>query len=153
MGWLADAAQWLDGAGLKAWAGGPRYPYINTLHLLGLVMLVGAIGIVDLRTVGAWRTLPAAALSRALTPVAVVGLVLLAGTGVLLFAADGASLAGSGVFQAKLVLIVLALANALAFRWLWGDREIYAAPARIMALVSLALWLAVGTCGRMIAYS
>ena len=36
------------------------------LHLLGLVMLVGAIGAVDLRIVGAWRSLPIAALSRAL---------------------------------------------------------------------------------------
>ena len=151
---LAAFAAWLDAAGLRGWAGGGAYPYVNTVHLLGLVMLVGAIGIVDLRVVGAWQRLPASALSQALTPVAVTGLFILAGSGVLLFAADGASLARSAIFQAKIVLITLALANALLFRRLWGDRLNAPPPAaRLMALVSLGLWLAVGTAGRFIAYA
>lgn len=151
---LADSAAWLDAAGVRAWASGAAYPWINTLHLLGLVMLVGAIGVVDLRVAGAWRALPAAALSRALTPVAMAGLAISLPSGVLLFAADGKSLAGSGVFVAKLVLIGLALANAVAFRALWGDR--FDAPpivARAMALASVGLWLAVGAIGRLIAYT
>lgn len=151
--WLAEAAVWLDHAGLKAWAGGDRYAWINTLHLLGLVMLVGGIGVVDLRLAGAWPALPAVALARALTPVALAGLVVMAATGTLLFAADGATLAGSTVFNVKLVLIAAALANAVVFRSLWGDRAPPIVAAKVMALTSLALWLGVGACGRMIAYS
>nr|ADO19122.1 hypothetical protein Nfla_5001 [Nostoc flagelliforme str. Sunitezuoqi] len=150
---LGAAADWLAAAGVKAWAAGDAYPWLNTLHLLGLVMLVGAIGVVDLRVAGAWRALPAAALSRALTPVAIAGLAIAAATGVCLFAADGSTLAASDVFRLKLALLAAALANALLFRWLWGD-AIDAPPvgARMTAVGSLALWLAVGLCGRMIAY-
>jgi hypothetical protein len=151
---LAGAAAWLDAAGVRHWAAGDAYPWINTLHLLGLVMLLGAIGVVDLRIAGAWRTLPVVALSRALTPVAVVGLAIMLPSGVLLFAADGRSLAGSGVFAAKLVLIGLALANAVAFRMLGSDRlEKPSMRARAMAVLSVGLWLTIGTLGRLIAYN
>lgn len=150
---LAALATWLAEAGLRDWASA-EYPAINTLHLLGLVMLVGGIGVVDLRTMGLWRALPLPALSRALTPVAVAGLAIMAATGLLLFASDGAALANSDTFQTKLLLIAAALTNALAFRILWRGR--LADPptaARLMAALSLLLWLAVGTWGRLIAYS
>lgn len=151
---LSAAAAWMDAAGVRAWAGGEAYPWINMIHLLGLVMLVGAIGVVDLRVAGAWCGLPAAALSRALTPVAAVGLAILLASGVLLFAADGAALATSWVFRVKLVLIALGLANVAAFHWLLRpDVDDAPGAARAMALASLGLWLTVGGLGRMIAYS
>jgi hypothetical protein len=154
---LADLAAWLEAVGYAGWARGSSsaYPLANVLHLLGLVMLVGGIGIVDLRTIGAWPTVPLAPLTRALTPVAIVGLLLLAASGSVLFAADGRALATSSTFQLKLLLVVAAVANALLFRVLWrrapsGDPPIV---ARLMAATSLLLWLAVGTAGRMIAYT
>ena len=153
-GLLAAAAGWLDAASLRAWAGSDAYPIVNTVHLLGLVMLVGAIGVVDLRVAGFWRSLPTRDLSRALVPVAAAGLLILIPSGILLFAADGASLSGSWVFKVKLVLILVAIANIAAFHWLWRDRlESPPAGARAMALASLGLWLTVGTLGRYIAYS
>lgn len=156
---LLTAAAWLDAVGIGGWARGSAlvYPMANTLHLLGLVMLVGGIGVVDLRIAGLWRTLPIAALSRALTPVAIAGLVVMVASGIVLFAADGRALAVSDIFYRKLVLIALALANAAAFRWMWGDRMggwSGAAPvaARLMAAVSILLWLSAGAMGRWIAY-
>lgn len=152
-------AQWLDAAGLRQWAGGGAwvYPLANTLHLLGLVMLVGGIGVVDLRLAGLWRGLPVAPLSRALTPVALAGLAILVASGTVLFAADGEALARSATFHRKLILIALALANALVFRLAWQGRaeagEPLPALGRAMAAASLLLWLSVGTLGRMIAYS
>lgn len=150
---LVDAAAWLDAAGVRSWAAADRYPWINTLHLLGLVMLIGGIGVVDLRLAGAWPNLPAGELSRAITPVAVAGLALMAVTGVLLFAADGKTLAASSVFHTKLVLIALALCNAALFRLLWREVRERSRLMRLMAGCSLLLWLAVGACGRLIAYS
>jgi len=156
---LLAAAGWLDAAGLGPWARGSGlvYPVANSFHLLGLVMLIGGIGVVDLRIAGLWRNLPIEALSRAVTPVAVTGLAVMAASGVVLFAADGRSLAGSGIFRTKLVLIALALANAAAFRWRWGHRlggwsREAPVSARAMAIVSILLWLAAGTLGRWIAY-
>lgn len=158
-GLLLVAAQWLDAVGVGPWARGSGlvYPVANSFHLLGLVMLVGGIGVVDLRIAGLWRSLPLEALSRALTPVAILGLLIMLPSGVVLFAADGRSLAGSGIFHVKLVLIGVALANAVAFRWRWGDRvrewrHRVPGSARLMALASIGLWLAIGTLGRWIAY-
>ena len=127
------------------------YPAANVLHLLGLVMLVGAIGIVDLRIAGLFRALPLAATVRALTPVGIAGLLLLALTGPLLFAADASALVRSDVFRWKLALIAIALLNALLFRWRWRGAEPDLA-LRAIAIASVLLWLTVATLGRMIAY-
>ncbi len=157
---LLAFAGWLDAAGARQWASATPwvYPAANVLHVIGVVLLVGGIGVVDLRVIGLWRRLPAVALSRALTPIAVAGLALQAASGLILFAADGAALAGSGVFRLKLLLIVAALANAAAFRAAWRRRPdksgFIARPvARLSALLSIALWLAVATAGRLIAYT
>lgn len=155
LGW----AGWLEAASVSQWARGSGwvYPVANSFHLLGLVMLVGGIGVVDLRIAGLWRGLPVAPLSRALTPIALAGLAILAVSGTVLFAADAAALARSATFHRKLVLIALALGNALVFRLAW-QRRVEAGGsvpwlARVMAALSLLLWLAVGTLGRWIAYS
>lgn len=129
------------------------YPVANLVHLLGLVMLVGAIGLVDLRVAGALTRLPLKPVVAALTPFGVTGLLLLAVSGPLLFAADAIALSRSDMFLRKLVLIAIALANALFFRWHWrrsGPRA--DAVAKISAIASVCLWIAVAALGRLIAY-
>lgn len=156
---LTDAIAALQASPFGAWARGSAYAYpaANLMHLLGLVLLVGGIGLLDLRLAGAFRSLPVAPLSRALTPLAVAGLALMIPSGLTMFAADATPLAGSTLFRWKLALIVLALANAVAFRLRWGrdiDRNGAVPPAaRILAVASLALWLTVAALGRLIAYA
>jgi hypothetical protein len=152
---IAGFIEWLSASGFAAWAaGGNVYPAANVAHLLGLVLLLGSIGIVDLRIMGAFRTIPAGALAGALTPLAIAGLIILALSGTTLFAADAASVAASGVFRWKLVSIALALANALAFRrWLRPGPMSNAMARQFSAAVSLAAWLTAATLGRLIAYS
>src|SRR5688500_9414229 len=109
-------------------------------------MLVGGIGLLDLRIAGLFRSLPLAAMSRILTPFAVVGLALMIPSGFTMFAADAGSLSRSPTFGWKLSLIVIALANAAAFRLLWRrqiERPGIDVPllGRIMAAVSVGLWL------------
>lgn len=150
---------WLETAGLAEWArGGVHvYPWANVLHVLGVVLLIGGIGIVDLRIAGLWRQLPLDALSWALTPIAVAGLALQFGSGLVLFAADGAALAGSETFHWKLSLLALALLNATAFQIRWrrlprSRSRTPDLPARAAALLSLLLWLTIAVLGRLIAY-
>lgn len=150
---LLAGAQVLDAAGIGGWARGSArvYPIANVVHVLGVIALVGAIGIVDLRLAGAWRALPLQPLVRALTPVATGGLLVLFPSGVLLFAADGVSLSHSTEFQLKLGLLVIAICNAALFRWRWRGGEAGAAD-RALAVGSLMLWVAIVITGRMIAY-
>lgn len=157
---LASLAHGLETSAFGAWARGSSYAYpaANLVHLLGLIMLIGAIGVLDLRLAGAWRRLPAASLSKALTPVAVSGLALIIPSGFVMFAADAGPLLKSGMFQRKLAFIALALANAAAFRAIWlrhlpsWDATAPVA-ARAMAAGSAALWLIVAAFGRLIAYT
>ena len=150
---------WLQSIGIVDWARGSAsvYPIANVFHVLGVVMLVGAIGVVDLRIVGAWRQLPLEPLSNALTPVAVAGLLVQFASGLVLFAADGEALAGSTTFHAKLILLALALANALSFRFRWrrsrpGELSLPSALESASALLSLVLWVCIAMLGRLIAY-
>ena len=155
---LAAIAAALQASEFGAWARGPAYATLNVLHLLGLVLLVGGIGVVDLRLCGLGRAIPARALARFLTPYAVAGLVVAAASGIGLFAADAVSLFGSNTFRWKLVLITLGLFNAALFRLAWrGQLDNWDQNPPILAVAaataSLAIWLAVGTLGRLIAYT
>ena len=88
---------------------------------------------------------------------AAIGLVIMAGSGLSMFAADAGPLSNHPVLQLKMALLATAVLDAVLFRVLW-HRSLPAwtsgAPAlpRLQAALSLGLWLAVGTCGRLIAY-
>lgn len=116
-------------------------------------MVVGAIGLLDLRLLGYGRRIPAQALSGAVTPLAVAGFGVMVLSGAILFLADARALAGSPLFLCKLVLILLAGLNAALFRWRF-NRLLEAPPviARALAAGSLGLWLGVTVLGRLIAY-
>ena len=140
------------------WAGGDIYPFANLVHILGLVMLIGGIGILDLRLAGLFRRIPTAPLAAALTPIAVIGLLLMIPSGAAMFSADASTLVNSSTFRTKLFLIGLALANAVAFRVLWRrriDQWDLDPPVvgRVMAAISILLWLWIAALGRWIAYS
>jgi hypothetical protein len=154
---LAAVADWIAATPFADWATSSAYAYpiANTIHVLALVLLLGGIGLVDLRTIGLFRALPLQPLSRALVPIAATGVLILGASGSILFAADAKSLATNGTFRLKLILIALALTNVAHFRLRFGTAVSDPPPvsARLLALASLLLWLGVAICGRMIAYS
>jgi uncharacterized membrane protein SirB2 len=129
------------------------YPLVNTLHIVGIALLFGAIVPLDLRLIG-WRsqTESVERISRILLPVAIAGLLIAASAGLLLFATDARAYAAAPLFQAKVVLIALAIANALALRRIdWRARQ----PGRRVAFAgaaSILLWLGAITCGRLLGY-
>ncbi len=133
------------------------YPAVETLHIIGFTVLVGAVAMFDLRVLGFGRQLPVRALARHLLPWSAGSMLLVVPTGLLLFVADPLALLANRVFLLKLGLMVLAGLNALAFHAgpyrqadAWPER----APPRAMlhALFSLALWFGVIACGRLLAY-
>jgi hypothetical protein len=131
------------------------YPTANVAHVIGLVLLLGAVGVLDLRVAGLGPAVPLAPLSRMLTPFVFAGFAVQAASGFLLFAADAGLLMRSPVFLVKLALIGLALVNALLFRLWFGDWEHGTQPpatARWMAVSSIALWTVAAVLGRLIAY-
>jgi hypothetical protein len=135
------------------------YPLVNTGHVVGIALLFGGITPLDLRLIGCWRAVPLAPLARILVPMAIAGLVVAVVTGVLLFATRPLDYVSEPLFGIKMACLTLAVLNALALRRSsrWGLIHVTygdTAPAawKIVAAVSIVLWLAVITAGRLIAY-
>lgn len=151
-------AQWP----LAAWMRGTpwAYPTVETIHLVAIACLVGAIVVADLRVLGFSPLLPAGALLRHAVPVALAAFACAAASGALLFVAHADDLIGNRVFALKIGLIGAAGANAAAFHagdWgrvaAWEVGRPAPRPARAIAALSLLLWVAVIACGRWIAYA
>ncbi len=136
------------------------YPILETAHVIGLGLLLGAIVLVDLRVLGVGSGIDRRALMRMALPIAWFGFAINAISGMLLFASSAVDLAGNASLQVKVILIAVALANVAIFHV--ADRaglglatEATAGPgtvSRASALLSLVLWVGVIVAGRMIAY-
>ena len=121
--------------------------------MLGAILLVGGIGLLDLRLLGYGKGISPAALSSAVTPLALAGFAIMLISGVLLFVADAEALSGSALFWGKMVLIGVAGLNAWTFRSLFNDLpDTIPDAARGLAAGSLIMWIGVVVMGRLIAY-
>ena len=87
------------------------YPLVNTLHLLGIAVLFGSILVLDLRLLGLWPRTRLDQLARVLASTATAGLLLAVSAGALLFLVRAGDYAALWLFQLKMALLVLALAN------------------------------------------
>lgn len=136
------------------------YPIVETIHIVGFVILVGSVVMFDLRVLGLSRSLPVRALSRHLLPWSLGALLLIVPTGFLMFTAHATDFLGNRTFQLKMGLLMLAGINAVIFRtgpyqtvarWDVGTR----APltAQLSVAVSIATWIAIIACGRLLAYT
>ena len=129
------------------------FPLVNALHIIGIALLFGAIVALDLRLLG-WRREagPADAFSRLLVPVAVGGLLIAIPAGLLMFATDARAYAASPLFQAKLLLVALAIGNSLWLRL--AERRGSISPSRgaFAAAASILLWLGAIVLGRLVGY-
>jgi hypothetical protein len=138
-------AEWMR---LSRWG----YAAVNALHVLGIGLMFGAIAALDLRLMGWRRDLPLSALARLLQPVAIGGLLLAIAMGGLLFLADPTGYAGMPLFQLKLGLIGLAIANALLLNLGPGLAKATARRLRLSGALSLGLWLSALVAGRFLAF-
>lgn len=133
------------------------YPTILALHTVGLGVVVGSNAIVDLRLLGVARDVPLADLKRIFRAMW-LGFALNLATGMALFVAAAAEFGIMPLFYIKLSCIGLALLLARRIRRLaFADGVRIDAPvpqqAKVLAAVSLILWLGAITTGRLMAYS
>lgn len=151
--WLAalegtTLATWLRESG-SIWA----YPLVLTLHTAGMGLLVGLNWTLDLRMLGVGRRIPLAPLEALFRPMWLGFWVNLA-TGVMLFAADASTKGSTGLFVVKLVMVGVAVGATMAMRRsVYGGGTAVVRPgAQALAILSIVLWLAAITAGRMMAY-
>lgn len=157
LSWLETSAlaEFLRGLGI--WT----YGLLNLAHILGIGSLFGAVLILDLRMIGLWPSIPATSLIRPTVPVAAIGFLLAATSGLMMLTFNATEYLGNPFFYTKFPVIVAGLINIAIIQRLGAWRRttaggtIESGDQRTLALfgaVSLLLWVTVITCGRMIGY-
>lgn len=157
MAWLEASAlaEFLRGLGI--WT----YGLLNLAHILGISTLFGSVLLLDLRLLGLWQRIPVATVIRPTVPLAAVGFVLAAASGIMMLTFNTTDYHGNPFLYIKLPVIVFGLINVAIIQRLaaWrraaagdmahpGDRGVL----MLAGGVSLLTWLAVVGCGRMIGY-
>jgi hypothetical protein len=132
------------------------FPWIEAVHLVALSILGGAVLLVDLRLLGfTLQRQPVQALARDAFPWLTGSLVVLLITGIALFLSESTKCYFNPPFWVKMVSLVLAITFTFTIR-----RRVSMAPEgrippiwlKVVALVSLTLWLGVGAGGRGIGF-
>jgi hypothetical protein len=118
---------------------------IELIHYFSFFMLVGTIAIVDLRVLGvAGRGQTVAQLAELVFPWMWTGLGLTVLSGFIMFAGDATAYLPNSVFHVKLWVILLAIVFGVIMEWnvpKWDHSPSTARMAKLMAFVSLALWI------------
>jgi hypothetical protein len=134
------------------------WPIAESLHFLGLCLLVGAIGSFDLRLLGVARRVPIAAMHR-LVPWGILGFAINASTGLLFVLTEPDQYIYNPSFHFKVLALAIAGVNAglfyaTSYRQVFGRPAALDAPrrAKVIALVSLCAWMTVIVCGRMLTF-
>ncbi len=127
---------------------------IQIVHVLGLILLLTALVLVNLRLMG-WglRTLPLLQVVQATRWALWLGLAMAVGSGTLLFISAPLHYAGNAAFVPKMILLLFALVvQASLYRRVTATEYTTPLLARSTAVLSLSLWFSVGLAGRAIGF-
>jgi uncharacterized membrane protein len=133
------------------------WAFMMDLHFLGLALIIGTVGILDLRIMGFAKQLAIGPLHK-LIPWGMFGLALNIVTGLLAFIGQSENYIDSLVFWLKMLALLLLGANVAAFYLTGifdkieplGPGESAPLSAKLIAVSSLVLWFAVIALGRYI---
>jgi len=131
------------------------YPVANVVHVLAALVFFASVAAMDVWVLRAATLAEARPMLWRVRPIAAAALVVQILSGIALFAPEATHIAHNPVFQVKLVLIVIALANVVVLEVLIrrpGTDPARRTQARSATAISLALWLCVAAAGRLIAY-
>lgn len=133
------------------------WTFMMAAHFIGLILIVGTVGLLDVRIMGFFKQLPIAPLHR-LLPWGLAGLAINIATGLAAFASRPENYVYSAGVWIKILALVLLGVNAAAFYLtpIFGDVEKIgpgedaAISAKLVAASGLFLWFVVIAMGRYI---
>jgi hypothetical protein len=160
---LQSLFEWVDNLDSSWELRGSQYlwSWIVVTHVVSVTMFAGLIVMMDLRLlgVGSMRA-PFSHVQRRLFPWQMAGMVLSVGTGLVLLFAQPMQYYANIFFWMKMVMMMVAGANALIFHYLtyetvaaWDTRNTPPFGAKLAGMVSIVLWAGVIVFGRLIPYN
>lgn len=145
-------------AGLSMFVTGTKWmwPVCETLHFIGLSLLMGIVFLVDLRMMGLFKVISFPVLHR-LLPWGILGFAMNVLTGLLFFIGNPGQYTNSVPFQWKMGFVLIAGANALYFTmfdevWKLAPEEDAPVNAKVAAGSAVVLWIAIMWCGNMLPF-
>lgn len=134
------------------------WPIAESLHFIGLCLLIGCVGTFDLRLLGLGRSAPMAAVHR-LIPFGILGFAINVSSGLLFVLTEPDQYIYNPSFHLKLLFLAIAGLNAGTF-YLTSYRQVFGpgagpdAPfhAKAIATVSLCAWMCVIVAGRLLTF-
>ena len=137
------------------------FPTLETIHVIGLVTVLGTIMVMDLRLLGlASNQVAVTKMSKDTLPWTWAGFVLAALTGSLLFISKASSYMANPYFLWKMGLLAAAGINMLIFHFItyktvesWDTASVLPAGAKVAATLSLIFWVLVVFFGRAIGFT
>ena len=135
-------------------------PMVQSVHILAIAIVMSSVIMVDLRLLGLMgHTQSISGLTRRFLPWVWWSLLVLLVTGAVLITAEPRRDLLNPVFQAKMVLLLVAIAVTVLFQTtvarnmeIWDLSPQKRTGAWITAIASLLVWTAIIGCGRWIAY-
>jgi hypothetical protein len=136
------------------------YPIVLSTHLTCIALFGGMILITNLRLLGlTFKNLTITQVVSAFRPWKRGGVTVMIGTGLLLATCEATKYAPNPFFWTKMIVLALIGVHALVFRPIVYTKteELDGSPniptkAKVAAILSLILWTAMFTMGRLIAY-
>ena len=143
--------QWLEKTPVADMVNGTEwmFPVVESIHIIGLTLLIGTIVIVDLRLLGlGMQRWTPSELARRLAPYTRLGLCVMLTTGPIMFSADAVRCYYNDAFHFKMIILALALlVHFTIYR-----KAAASNGGKAAACLSLALWIGVVLGGRAIAF-
>jgi len=137
------------------------FPFIESVHVLSICLVVGSILAVDLRLLGlASVHRSVSRVTYGILPLTWCAFVVAVASGSLMFISNATKYLGNGYFIAKIFLIGAAGLNMAIFHTLgakdlprWENEARPPLPAQLAGILSILLWVAVVACGRWIGFT
>src|SRR5256885_1687298 len=121
------------------------YGLVSVVHYSAVFSCVGTIVLLDLRILSvADRNQALSTLAGQLRPLTWIGFGSAVVSGFLLFAIEAGDYAAATPFRVKMLIIALAVISAMVIEWSvprWDRAPVMPVAARLVALISIALWL------------
>ena len=144
--------EWLENTSVAIWVGESLwgYPFMLSLHVVGLAIVVGILSMLNLRLLGSFKGIRTEAFLP-LIKFAWIGFFVNAVSGVFLFTSQATTFVQSKPFLIKIscILVGAILTRVIQTRLTKSGSD---DSMKGMAVVSLMLWLVAITAGRLIAY-
>ena len=134
------------------------WPLCETLHFIGLALLIGAAGLIDLRLMGLMRGVPLSAVMQ-MRKWAALGVAINVVTGGLFFIGAPDQYIHNPAWKAKLLFLAVAIVNVAIFETTQGKRMLALSADtdtprsfKVAGAVSMASWFLVLYFGRMLPF-